>query len=133
MNKCEYFPEITDCILTKCKYFDLKEIDNGFSDYEPVCRKREEEKTKRIEEKKQTFAEWLLNFMKTRRDVTWSIEQGPWGEIQVYIRDYSKSRSGVNAKCSILQETYQNSMLTFDEILIDAAKELCEEIENYGK
>lgn len=131
MNKCKYFPEITNC--SKCEYFDLKEIDNGFSDYEPVCLKREEEKTKRIEEKKQTFAEWLLNYVKTHRDVTWSIEQGPWGEIQVYIRDYSKSRTGVNAKCSILQETYQNSKLSFDEILINAAEELCKEIENYGK
>ena len=128
---CEFFPEITNCV--NCEYFDLRETNSCFSDVEPVCLKREEEKTKRIEEKKQTFAEWLLNFVKTHRDVTWGIEQGPWGEIQVHIRDYSKSRSGVNAKCSILQETYQNSMLTFDEILIDAAKELCEEIENYGK
>jgi hypothetical protein len=128
---CEFFPEITNCV--DCEYFDLREINSCFSDFEPVCLKREEEKTKRIEEKKQTFAEWLLNFVKTHRDVTWSIEQGPCGEIQVHIRDYSKSRSGVNAKCSILPETYQNSKLSFDEILIVAAKELCEEIENYGK
>lgn len=127
---CEFFPENTNCL--KCKYFDLREYDNGFSDYEPVCLKREEEKTKRIEEKKQTFAEWLLNYVKTHRDVTWRIEQGPWGEIQVHIRDYSKSRTGVNAKCSILQEIYQNSKLSFDEILINAAEELCKEIENYG-
>lgn len=85
------------------------------------------------EQKTQTFAEWLLNFVKTHRGVTWSIEQGPWGEIQVYIRDYSRSRSGVNAKCSILPETYQNSMLSFDEILIAAAEELYKEIETYGK
>ena len=84
------------------------------------------------EQKTQTFAEWLLDFVKTHRDIAWSIEQGPWGEIQVYIRDYSKSRTGVNAKCSILQETYQNSKLSFDELLIDAAEELHKEIENYG-
>ena len=85
------------------------------------------------ESKTKTFAEWLLNFVKTHRDITWTIEQGPWGEIQVHIRDYSKSRSGVNAKCSILPEIYQNSTLSFDDILINAAKELCKEIENYGK
>ena len=79
-----------------------------------------------------TFAEWLLNFVKTHRDVTWSIEQGPWGEIQVHIRDYSKSRSGVNAKCSISQEIYQNSKLDFDKILIDAAENLEKEIKSYG-
>ena len=79
-----------------------------------------------------TFAEWLLDFVKTHRDATWSIEHGPWGEIQVHIRDYSKSRSGVNAKCSILQEVYQDSRESFDEILIDAAEELCKEIKNYG-
>lgn len=86
-----------------------------------------------MKRKKQTFAEWLLDFVKTHRDVTLSIEQGPCREIQVHIRDYSKSRSSVNAKCSILPEIYQNSMLSFDEILIDAAEELHKEIENYGK
>lgn len=84
------------------------------------------------ESKTQTFAEWLLDFVKTHRETTITIEQGPWGEIQVHIRDYSKSRSGVNAKCSISQEIYQDSRMSFDEILIDAAKELCKEIENYG-
>lgn len=130
MSMREFFPEITNCV--NCEYFDLREIDNGFSDFEPVCLKREEEKTKRIEEKKQTFAEWLLDFVKTHHDITWSIEQGPWGEIQVHIRDYSKSRSGVNAKCSILSEIYQDPKMSFDEILINAAEELCKEIENYG-
>lgn len=85
------------------------------------------------EQKTQTFAEWLLNFVKTHRDITWSIEQGLWGEIQVHVRDYSKSRSGVNAKCCISQEIYQNSKLDFDEILIVATEELHKEIENYGK
>ena len=128
---CEFFPEITNCV--DCEYFDLREINSCFSDFEPVCLKREEEKTKRIEKKKQTFAEWLMDFMKTHRDVTLSIEQGPWGEIQIHIRDYSKSRSGANAKFCILPEIYQNSKLSFDEILIETAEELRKEIENYGK
>jgi len=83
-------------------------------------------------EEQKTFAEWLLNFVKTHRETTITVEQGPWGDICVHMRDYSKSRSGVNAKCSISQEIYQNSKLDFDEILIDAAEELCKEIENYG-
>ena len=107
MNKCQFCPEMSYAKRAKEYLMD--------------------------EQKTQTFAEWLLDFVKAHRDVTWSIEQGPWGEIQIHIRDYSKSRSGVNAKCSILQETYQNSMLSFDDILIGVAKELCEEIENYGK
>ena len=83
-------------------------------------------------EEHQTFAEWLLNYVKTHRDVTWSIEQGPWGEIQVHIRDYSKSQGGINAKCCILPEIYQNSKLSFDDILINAAETLHKEIANYG-
>ena len=82
------------------------------------------------ESKTQTFAEWLLDFVKTHRSVTWSIEQGLWGEIQVYVRDYSKSRTGVCAKFCILPETYQSSKLSADEILIDAAEELYKEIEH---
>ena len=130
MNKCEYFPEITNCV--NCEYFDLRETNSCFSDFEPVCLKREEDKTKRIEEKKQTFAEWLLDFVKAHRDVTWSIEQGPWGAINLQIHDYSKSRSGVTANSVITHQLYQASKLSFDEILINAAKELCKEIENYG-
>lgn len=80
----------------------------------------------------QSFAEWLLNFTKAHCDVFWSIEQGPRGEIQVYVRDYSKSWTGFNAKVCILPETYQNSKLSIDEILTCAAEELCKEIENYG-
>lgn len=83
------------------------------------------------EPKSQTFAEWLLDFVKNHRSVTWSIEQGPWGEIQVYVRDYSKSRTGIAAKVCILPETYQNSKLSVDEILICAAEELHKEIEDY--
>lgn len=85
------------------------------------------------EQKTQTFAEWLLNYVNTHRDVTWSIEQGPWGAIKIQIRDYSKSRSGVTANSVITHQLYQASKLSFDEILIDAAEELCKEIENYGK
>lgn len=80
----------------------------------------------------QTFAEWLLDFVKTHRETTITIEQGPWGEICVYMRDYSKSRSGICSKCSILQEIYQDSKLSFDDILIDAAEKLRKENENYG-
>jgi len=127
---CEFFLENTNCL--KCKYFDLREYDNGFSDYEPVCLKREEEKTKRIEEKKQTFAEWLMDFVKTHCDVTCSIEQGPWGAIKIQIRDYSKKSTGIAAQCYITYGIYQTSKLSFDEILINAAEELYKEIENYG-
>lgn len=106
MNKCQFCPEMSYAKRAKEYLMD--------------------------EQKIQTFAEWLLDFVKTHRETTITVEQGPWGEIQVHIRDYSKSRSGVNAKCSILSEIYQDPKMSFDEILINAAEELCKEIENYG-
>ena len=128
---CEFFPEITNCV--NCEYFDLREANSCFSDFEPVCLKREEEKAKRIEEKKQTFAEWLLDYTSAHRDAVVSIEQGQWGAINLRIRDYSKSRSGVAANYAITHQLYQASKLSFDEILINTAEELRKEIENYGR
>ena len=83
-------------------------------------------------DEQKTFAEWLLDYTSTHRDVAWSIEQGPWGDIKLQIRDYSKSRSGVAANCAITHQLYQGLNLSSDEILINAAEELCKEIENYG-
>ena len=85
------------------------------------------------EQKTQTFAEWLLDYTSTHRDAVVSIEQEQWGAINLQIRDYSKSRSGVTANSVITHQLYQASKLSFDEILINAAKELCKEIENYGR
>lgn len=85
------------------------------------------------EQKTQTFAEWLLDYTSTHRDALVSIEQEQWGAINLQIRYYSKSRSGVTANSVITHQLYQASKLSFDEILINAAKELCKEIENYGR
>ena len=86
------------------------------------------------EPKTQTFAEWLLDYTSTHQDAVVSIEkQGQWGAINLQIRDYSKSRSGVTANSVITHQLYQASKLSFDEILINSAKELCKEIENYGR
>lgn len=85
------------------------------------------------EPKNQTFAEWLLDYTSTHRDTVVSIEHGQCGDIKLQIRDYSKSRSGVAANCAITHQLYQASNLSFDEILIEAAEELCKEIENYGR
>ena len=85
------------------------------------------------EQKTQTFAEWLLDYTSTHRDAMVSIEQKQWGAINLQIRDYSKSMSGVTANSVITHQLYQASKLSFDEILINAAEELCKEIENYGR
>lgn len=85
------------------------------------------------EQKTQTFAEWLLDYTSTHKDAVVSIEQGPWGDIKIQIRDYSKRSAGIAAQCCIMQEIYRNSNLSFDEILIAKAEELRKEIENYGK
>lgn len=79
-----------------------------------------------------TFAEWLLDFVKTHRETTITVEQGPWGDIRVHMRDYSKGRPGICARYSILQEIYQDSKLSFDDVLIHTAESLNKEIENYG-
>lgn len=85
------------------------------------------------EQKTQTFAEWLLDYTSTHRGAVVSVEQGPWGDIKFRILDYSKSSTGIAAQHYITYQIYRTSKLSFDEILITAAKELCEEIENYGK
>ena len=85
------------------------------------------------EQKTQTFAEWLLDYTSTHKDSVVSVEQGPWGDIKIQIRDYSKRSTGIAAQHCITYNIYRTSKLSFDEILIVAAKELCEEIENYGK
>lgn len=84
-------------------------------------------------DEQKTFAEWLLDYTSTHKDAVVSIEQGPWGDIKIQIRDYSKGSTGIAAQHYITYEIYRTSKLSFDEILIAAAKELCEEIENYGK
>lgn len=130
MNKCEYFPEITNCV--KCKYFDLREYDNGFSDYESVCLKREEEKTKRIEEKKQIFAEWLTDFILTHPRISITISQGIYGCLEIsMIRETS---SGLKQKCSYLStiDIYSQAEINLDKELIDICETLVKEIENYG-
>ena len=85
------------------------------------------------EQKTQTFAEWLLDYVSTHQGNEVSIEQGLWGAVKLQIRDNSKSRSGVAANCIIMHYLYRASGVSSDEILINAAEELCKEIENYGK
>lgn len=85
------------------------------------------------EQKTQTFAEWLLDYASTHKDAVVSIEQGPWGDIKIQIRDYSKKSTGIAAQHYITYQIYRTSNVSFDEILITAAEELRKEIENYGK
>ena len=83
-------------------------------------------------EEQKTFAEWLLNFVKTHRETTITVGQGPWGDIHVHMHDYSKGQAGICARYSISQDIYQDSKLSFDDILIHTAESLDKEIENYG-
>lgn len=61
-----------------------------------------------------------------------SVEQGPWGDIKIQIRDYSKRSTGIAAQHYITYDIYRSSKLSFDEIPIVVAEELSKEIENYG-
>ncbi len=83
-------------------------------------------------DEQKTFAEWLLDYISTHKDAVVSIEQGPWGDIKIQIRDYSKRSTGIAAQHYITYDIYRTSKLSFDELLINVAEELCKEIENYG-
>lgn len=80
-----------------------------------------------------TFAEWLLDYVKTHRDSYITIEQGFFGEFMMTMHDMSKGRPIAASKCSLPEIEYEQSELTIDEIFIHAAEELEKEIENYGK
>ena len=79
-----------------------------------------------------TFAEWLLNYVKTHPNSYITIEQGFFGEFIMTIRDLSKGRP-IASKCSIPGIEYEQTKLTIDEVFVHAAEELEKEIENYGK
>ena len=81
--------------------------------------------------KQKTFAEWLLDFVKTHRDSYITIEQGFFGEFMMIMCDMSKGRP-IASKCSLLGIEYEQTKLTIDEIFIDAAENLEKEIKSYG-
>ena len=85
----------------------------------------------KIEEQK-TFAEWLLNFVKTHPHAYMTMERGFFGEFMMRMCDISKGKP-VTSKCSFPGIEYEKSELTIDEIFVHAAKDLEKEIENYGK
>lgn len=84
------------------------------------------------EQKTQTFAEWLLNYVKTHPNSYMTIERGSFGEFMVRMCEMKKGRPIVS-KCSLHGIEYEQTELTIDEIFIDAAENLEKEIENYGK
>lgn len=83
-------------------------------------------------EEQKTFAEWLLNFVKTHPESYMTIERGLFGEFMMRMCSMSKGRP-IISKCSLPGIEYEQSELTIDEIFIHAAEELRKEIENYGK
>ena len=84
------------------------------------------------EQKTQTFAEWLLDFVKAHPNACVTISQGCFGEFTIDICDISKGRP-IKARNKSLGIEYEASKLTIDEIFIDTAERLEKEIENYGK
>lgn len=106
MNKCQFCPEMSYAKRAKEYLMD-------------------EQKTK-------TFAEWLLNYVKTHPNSYMTIERGFYGEFMMRICEMTKGRPIVS-KCSLPGIEYEQMKLTIDEIFIDAAENLEKEIENYGK
>lgn len=82
-------------------------------------------------EEQKTFAEWLLNFVKTHPNSYITIEQGFFGEFMMTMRNMSKGRT-IASKCSLPGIEYEQTKLTIDEIFIDAAENLEKEIKSYG-
>ena len=84
------------------------------------------------EQKTQTFAEWLLNYVKTHPNAYMTIERGFYGEFMMRMGEITKEKP-IASKCSLPGIEYEQTKLTIDEIFIHAAKDLEKEIENYGK
>lgn len=82
-------------------------------------------------EEHQTFAEWLLNFVKTHPESYITMEQGFYGEFTMRMCNISKGKP-IASKCSLPGIEYEQTKLTIDEILIDAAENLVKEIKFYG-
>ena len=82
-------------------------------------------------EKHQSFAEWLLNYVKTHPDSYITIEQGFFGEFMMTMCDMSKGRP-ITSKYSLSGIEYKQTKLTIDEIFIDATENLEKEIKSYG-
>lgn len=82
-------------------------------------------------EEHRTFAEWLLNFVKTHPNAYITIERGFDGEFMMRMCNMSKGRP-IASKCSLPGIEYEQSKLTIDEIFIHTAEDLEKEIENYG-
>lgn len=78
-----------------------------------------------------TFAEWLLNFVKTHPESYITMEKGFYGEFTMRMCDMSKGRP-IASKCSLPGIEYERSELTIDEIFIDVAENLEKEIKSYG-
>lgn len=84
------------------------------------------------EQKTQTFAEWMLDYVMSHPETERGIfvVKGLWGEFIIQIRDYSTNKT---AESHITYGIYESTTLSFDELLIYTAQKLNEEIENYGK
>lgn len=83
-------------------------------------------------EEQKTFAEWMLNFVKTHPNAYMTMERGIFGEFMMRMCDMSKGKPVVS-KFSLPCIEYDKSELTIDEIFVHAAEYLEKEIENYGK
>ena len=105
MNKCQFCPEMSYAKRAKEYLMD--------------------------EQKTQTFAEWLLNYVKTHPNAYMTIERGFYGEFMMRMCSMSKGRP-IASKCSLPGVEYEQTKLTIDEIFIDAAENLEKEIKSYG-
>ena len=122
---CEHFPEITNCV--ECEYF--REVET--EDVVTKCAMYDIELAKK---RKKTFAEWSIKYLKDHPngEITLRSGFGLWNDCILQMFDRSKDDKQITAQQVIMNELFEQSKLTNDEILIFAAENLRKELDKYG-
>lgn len=123
---CEYFPEITNCV--ECEYF--REVETDY-DIVTKCGMYDIELAKK---RKKTFAEVAIKYLKEHPncEITLRSSFGLFNDCILQMFDRSKDGKQITAQQVIMNNLFDQSKLTHDEILIFAADKLRKELDKYG-
>ena len=82
--------------------------------------------------KNKTFSEEALDMLLSHPDSELILYRGPWGELQLQMRDRSKDGIPIGAKQVLMHELYEKSNLSADEVMSVALQRLRKELDKYG-
>lgn len=85
-------------------------------------------------DEKKTFAEWAIEHLKEHPncEITLRSGFGLWNDRILQMFDRSKDGKQITAQQVIMNNLFEQSKLTHDEILIFAAENLRKELDKYG-